>query len=50
MRARSQESESRIQNEKSKSDYLFSTDYWLRATDYSLPYSGIFGRVVISPL
>ena len=28
------ESEFRIQNERSKSKYLLSTDYWLLATDY----------------
>jgi len=30
------ESESRIQNEKSKSKYLFSTDYWLLTTEFSV--------------
>ena len=29
LKARSQESGARIQNKRSKSEYLFSTDYWL---------------------
>jgi hypothetical protein len=38
LKTRRQESESRIQDEKSKSKYLFSTNYCLLSTEFSVSF------------